>query len=115
MGSKYSLVFVGPNGHGKSSTANKIAEENLFTTGNRAQTVTLTVSVAKVVHNELFGEMTLCDCPPFSDCQTGSFLSEFQANKNVFLDLAPISAFLMVIKFDQEVSCSFYAAAKPKR
>ncbi len=68
MGSKYLLVFFGPNGHGKSSTANKIVKKNLFTTGNRCQTVTLTVSVEKVVDNELFGEMTLCDCPPFSDC-----------------------------------------------
>ena len=49
MGSKYLLVFVGPNWDGKSSTANKIAEKNLFTTGNRAQTVTLRVAVAKVV------------------------------------------------------------------
>ena len=49
MGSKYSLVFVGPKGNGKSSTANTIAEKNLFTTGNRCQTVTLTVAVEYLV------------------------------------------------------------------
>ena len=100
MGSKYSLIFVGPAGDGKSSTANKIAEKNLFSTGNRYETVTLTVSVEKVMDDDVFGEMSLCDCPPFGDCANPKlFLSEFMAEKNVFLDLAPISAFVMVIKF----------------
>jgi len=112
MGSKYTLIFVGPMGHGKSSSANKISGKNLFTVGKKTNSVTQTV-VKKTVGYEWFSDLTLCDCPGFGDqTQPKLFLHQFISQKKVLLELAPISAFVMVIKFDQDQCGPFLVAAR---
>ena len=55
----------------------------------------------------------LVDCPGFGDpANEIFFLTKFSERKTDFLQLTPIDAFVLVIKFDQDKSSSFLDAAK---
>lgn len=101
------LVFIGPMGHGKSSTCNKLSESNFFTVGQD------TVSVTHSLNFKKGGSLTLVDCPGFGDLENEkTFLESFLSKKSDILNLTPISAFILVIKFNINESPDFLQAAK---
>jgi GTP-binding protein EngB required for normal cell division len=104
---KKKLVFIGQVGNGKSSTGNKLCGEGVFTVGNDINRVTTEIEKAYCA------DYALVDCPGFGDpANEAFFLTKFLEFKTDFLQLAPVDAFILVIKFGQDISNSFLDASQ---
>ena len=102
------LILVGPLGYGKSSTGNYLLQDSVFTEGDDARPVTTSAKMS--ISNS---GLKIVDCPGFCDPRDEIVLQrEFIKNKTFFLNQVPISAFIFVVKFDQDKSNSFLEAAK---
>lgn len=102
------FVIVGPMGYGKSTTGNKLCGDDCFTVGNDISRITKSIKFQKTN-----ADLTVIDCPGFGDPTDETiFFAEFLKKKQYFLEIVPIDAFILVIKFDQDKSGSFLDAAK---
>jgi len=102
------FVIVGPMGYGKSTTGNKLCGDDVFTIGSDVTRITTSIQ-----YQETSANLTIVDCPGFGDpVDETIFYVEFLKRKEYFLELVPIDAFILVIKFDQNISSSFLDAAK---
>ena len=101
------LIFLGPMGNGKSTTANKLSNSNSFTTGYDDRTVTQSVRIKS--HQNVIS----IDCPGFGDpTNENLFLNQFLAKRSDLLAKVPISAFVLVVKFDRNQCRAFHESAK---
>lgn len=104
---KTKLVLLGPVGNGKSTTGNNLLHQNVFTSGRDVAAITRVIQKGE---NE---NLAVIDCPGFGDHFDESlFYREFLRNEERFLQIAPIDAFLMLIKFDIDSSEGFFYAAR---
>ncbi len=104
---KKKLVLIGQVGNGKSSTGNKLCDEEVFSIGNDINRVTTQIDKAYCTDYIIF------DCPGFGDPENETFfLTTFLKRKTEFLQLTPIDAFILVIKFDTDKSSSFLDAVQ---
>jgi predicted GTPase len=101
------ILFLGPMGHGKSTTANKISNSNSFTTGVDDRSVTQFIRIKS--HQNTIA----IDCPGFGDPTNEQlFMRQFLTKRAELLANAPINAFVLVIAFDRNVSAAFLDSAK---
>ena len=99
-------LFIGPSGHGKSTSANKISGTNVFTSGSRIGRITTEIDITNQEN------ITLIDCPGFGDLiDERVFLDEIWLKKNLLLDQTQIHAIILVIKFNGNISSAFKNAA----
>ena len=104
---KLKLIFVGPMGYGKSSTANKILAKNCFTSANAAGRVTNIVQIAENKNT------VIADCPGFGDnVSDKTFHGAYLDAASTLYCMCPIDAIVLVIKFNDAESMAFLNAAK---
>jgi predicted GTPase len=104
---KKKLVLIGQVGNGKSSTGNTLCGKLVFSIGNDINRVTTKIKNANCNNYIIF------DCPGFGDPENETFfLTTFLERKTEFLQLTPIDAFILVIKFDKDKSSSFLDAVQ---
>jgi hypothetical protein len=108
MESKKIFLF-GPIGYGKSTTGcTLLRKRNGFTSGSDIQRVT-GVLRSQVGTNGIL----VIDSPGVGDASDDTvFQEQFLKNKNYLLNILPIDAFILIIKFDENQSRGFFLAAQ---
>jgi hypothetical protein len=103
------IFLIGPIGYGKSTTGcTLLRKRNAFTSGSDIQRVT-GVLRSQVGTNG----MLVIDSPGVGDASDDTvFQEQFLKNKNYLLNILPIDAFILIIKFDENQSGGFFLAAQ---
>lgn len=99
------LLVIGPMGHGKSSTGNKILKGNYFTKGKSVGRVTESVQMAEA------NGIKIVDCPGFGDKDI-VFHDSYKTMKAELERMCPFNAIVMMIKFNNRESLQFLRAAE---
>jgi len=105
------FIILGLMGYGKSTTGNKLCGDQFFTVGNDINRITTSIKFQKTKKSNV--DLTVVDCPGFGDPTDETiFFHEFLKRKESFIESVPIDAFILVIKFNENVYNSFLESAK---
>lgn len=91
---KKKLLLVGTQGYGKSSTGNKLLDDNIFSSGE------IRGGVTKILQYGESDQYEITDCPGFGDLtERDLFLNQIINHKNDLRNRSPFNALILVIKF----------------
>ncbi len=94
----FKIMFVGNHGQGKSTTANVLAKQPVFDTGDGIERVT-----TEIVFKKIGERLVIIDSPGFGDpADEKIFFENILKSRDILLGLGQLNAFILVNKWTNE-------------